>query len=346
MAKAGAVVLVVLYHVGRTGLSHLLPGSDSLVVAAWGGINEALLPVRMPLFFLASGILAAPAMARPWARLWRPRVVNLVWPFVLWGVIHALTAGLAHGGDDVPGQVLASLAAIPAGGTAYWYLAVLVVIFVLARLLRRAPAVLVVASVAALGVAPLVPAALSGTVGEAAAVNVGRVCYFAVWFLLGCFARPVVERVAALKPWPLVAASFVLYAGLAYLVYVRKLSAPPGVVLTVVGLAGAIAASVLLARSARVRRLAAYISRRTLAIYVVHPVLLTLAVAVVRTDDGTVLPLGSVAVDVVLAPVLTVALVWLAVLAYDISSRVWMGWLFAPPARRAAGGVRSTRRRA
>jgi len=333
LAKAAAIVLVVVYHVGGTGVSRLLPGADSWAVDGWRLVNSALLPVRMPLFFLASGVLAARALERGWSRLLRPRVGNLLWPFLLWSVVFAVVTGFAYAPQDPLGYTRENLAAIPVGGTAYWYLSVLVVLFVTARVLRRFGSSLLVLATVAAGLAPLVAPALADVLGDAAATNVARVCYFAVWYFIGCFGRPLVERVAGLAPWPLLAVAVPAYVGLVVLVYVRGTSVDLSAVMSLVGLTAALVASAWAARAGWVRRLARYLGARTLAIYVLHPILLNLLVVAAR-ESGWVAPHSPV-VALLLVPVLSIALTAAATGLYDLSGRIGLRWLFTLPGGRA-----------
>jgi uncharacterized membrane protein YcfT len=335
-AKAAAIVLVVLYHVGGTGISYLLPGAEGWGVDAWRLVNSALLPVRMPLFFLASGLLAARAVERDWSRLWRPRLGNLLWPFVLWSAVFAGVSGLAYAPEDPAAYTGGSLLAIPVGGTAYWYLATLVVFFVTARLLRAwAPTVLLISAVA-LGLAPHVAPVLTELVGPAGAANAARLCYFALWYFAGCFARGVVERIATANRVPLLPVAVVAFAALAYLVYVRDVSVP-STALSLTGLVAAVLASRWVSGFRPARRLSRYLAGRTLPIYVLHPVLINLLIIATR-PVGLPSWLAQPWATALLVPLLTVGLTWAAVAIYDAAGRARLGWLF-----RAPGGDRSRR---
>ncbi|NMA77488.1 MAG: acyltransferase family protein, partial [Actinomycetales bacterium] len=62
LVRAASIVLVVLYHVGAGAGYALLPKDSSSAGAWWSSVNLALAPVRMPLFFLVSGMLAVRAV--------------------------------------------------------------------------------------------------------------------------------------------------------------------------------------------------------------------------------------------------------------------------------------------
>lgn len=328
-AKAAAIILVVLYHVGGTGIAHLLPGAEGWGVNGWRLVNSALLPVRMPLFFLASGLLAARAVERDWSRLWRPRLGNLLWPFVLWSVAFAGVSGFAYAPDDPAQYARDNLLAIPVGGTAYWYLATLVVFFVIARLLRPwAPAVLLAATTA-LALAPQVAPVLAEHIGPAGAGNAARLCYFAIWYFVGCFARGIVERIAAADRTPLLPVAGVVFAGVAYLVYVRGVSVP-STALSIAGLVAAVLASRWVASLERARRLSRYLAGRTLPIYVLHPILINLLIIATRAV-GLPSWLEQPWAIALLVPLLTLALTWAAVVIHDAAGRARLGWLFSAP---------------
>lgn len=121
-AKSAAIILVVLYHVSVVGVSLLLQDADSAVLSFWREVSRMLLPVRMPLFFLTAGLLAVGAIHRPWKAVWRNRLANLIWPFLLWSMIFAAVSGFAYRPSAPESYFWENAAAIPFGGTAYWFL--------------------------------------------------------------------------------------------------------------------------------------------------------------------------------------------------------------------------------
>lgn len=323
IAKAGAILLVVVYHVGSNGLSYLTPGSNR-AEDVWATLNAVLIPVRMPLFFLVSGVLAVGAVQRPWSRVWRKRVADLVWPFALWTVLFAVPYALAYSEAGVTGTALeaASWALIAAG--AYWYLPALAVFFVVAWLLRRTPLLLLVLAVALWRGAPVIRSALGDEIDPDAVLTIYRWATFLVWFALGVTARPLIERIAHLPVYvSLVTAP--LYAVAAVLVYQFGWSLVPA--LNVLGIVTALILSAQLAKSARLVGLGRYLAKRTLPIYLIHPILLAILVGFL----GARVP-NSTAVSLVLVPVLVIAFTWLSVKGYDALTGP-AGWLFKLPQR-------------
>ncbi len=336
-AKAIAIVLVVLYHVGTTGMAWLMPGFSDRGTETWRLINEALTALRMPLFFLVSGLLAAGALARPWSALLRPRVAVLLWPFALWTLLFAVPYALYRGQQTVAESVLTAAWTIPLGGTGYWYLFVLVVFFAVCRALRRHGPALLLAGVALLALAPtlsaLVERALGDPVGGVVGDTVLRLATFFVWYAVGCFAPAVVARVAAGGAAPLAIAA----AGYLVLITLQLVGIATGAAtsaaLSIAGITTALIGSRLLARWQPARRLGRYLAARTLAIYVVHPVALaTLIWLVLRFSGGAGVP-PVIGAQWWLTPVLTVALVALSCLLYDVAMRSPLRVLFVPPGR-------------
>lgn len=87
-AKAIAVILVVLYHVAPTGLGWIMEDTNSARTYT-SLFSTRLSPVRMPLFFLISGLLSRRAIAREWASEIPKKVLNLFWVFFFWTLFYA-----------------------------------------------------------------------------------------------------------------------------------------------------------------------------------------------------------------------------------------------------------------
>src|SRR5687768_6628751 len=80
-AKGLSILLVVAHHavwfLQRSGQA------PAVVVAA----NEALASLRMPLFFLASGLFVAGPLAAPWRTVLHKRIAFFLYLFVLWTLL-------------------------------------------------------------------------------------------------------------------------------------------------------------------------------------------------------------------------------------------------------------------
>ena len=134
LVKAVSVLLVVFMHAsnlmfdiaGPTGVARLIQDFNHLVE-----------PMRMPVFFLVSGMLAASAVRRPWSASTN-RTLGMLYLYVLWMAMYLGFTALfgARTGDP--------LAAIVFAKSGYWYLYAMALFFIIARLLRNQPAWLVV----------------------------------------------------------------------------------------------------------------------------------------------------------------------------------------------------------
>lgn len=80
-AKGAAILLVVLSHAGQ--IAHLIGDFPSRLDA----VHHVFVNVRMPLFFLASGLLMSRLVERPWDELFRKRVIPMAWVLILWTLI-------------------------------------------------------------------------------------------------------------------------------------------------------------------------------------------------------------------------------------------------------------------
>lgn len=329
LAKAGAIVLVVLYHVGGTGMDRLFPASDAPASQLWTRVNDALLPVRMPLFFLTAGLLARRAVTRPWRVAARTKVLVLLWPYVLWSLAFAAFAGYAYSPADPGAYALDRLQAIPFAGTAYWFVAVLAVFFVAAKLLRRLPRTVLALTLVLAAVAPYLEPLIEESWPPLTTYAVARVIRYAFWYFLGCYAYSAVKRFSELDPWPLLLLGGSVAVALTFTAHTGGLERPLAFPLSVAGLTALVGASVIGVRSGHVRRLSRYVGARTLPTYLVHPVLVNLLVlaAVVSGSEWS----ASETLTAWLAPALTLACVVVSVLVYDLLMRTPARIVFQPP---------------
>ncbi|MGC5616672.1 acyltransferase family protein [Georgenia sp. Z1491] len=333
-AKAAAIILVVAYHLGGAGMDRLLPNPDGFGSVFWTRANDVLLPMRMPLFFLTAGLLAHRAVRRPWPVVARSRVLVLLWPYVLWSLAFASFAGFAYQPAAPEAYALDRLKAIPFAGTAYWFLAVLVVFFVTAKLLRRWPAVVLGLTLVLAATAPYLEPVIEESVPSLATYAVVRVARYAFWYFLGCYAFSAVKRLSELPPWPVLLIGGSAFTGLTAVALLAGLDRPLAFPLSVAGLAAAVGGSVLAVRSGRVRTVSRYIAGRTLPIYLVHPVLINLVVLAALLLGGPLPPNDALATW--LTPVLVAVSVAVSVVVYDAAMRTPLRVLFQPPERLTA----------
>lgn len=321
VAKGLCILLVVLWHQVTKVAIHS-PGTGP-VTDAWVMLNAQLLPLRIPLFFLVSGVFAARAVLDSDGGSWRRRATRLALLYVVWVLIQTAVLALtpdfdtAHASDGW--QLLAQLTVSP---TNLWYLLALAVYLVVGRLTRAVPTAVVlplafvVAAVAGAGVIP--------DLG-----NLWQLVQNVFFFLVGLRLRAIVERFAAV-PRPGVAAVLaVVYVGALALVSVLGIRLLPGVwpVLALIAVAFGVAVSVLVDRFAGVlARLLRWIGRRTLPIYVLHMMPLALLDAGLRATGWRTTPVVEA-----VGPIVLTALVIATCLAFHaLLVRVRLGALFDP----------------
>ncbi len=274
VARGMTILLVVLLHADLMleAVGDRAPWLHLLALA--------LFPLRMPLFFLAAGILAAGMLARPAGRVLTDRVGHYLWVWAVWtalgyGVVNALLApalnlpnigGLFEARTDPVAHLLTS-------SSWAWFLYALALFFAASLALRRLPP----AAILALALLLAVPGLLRW--GEGGGLGVIDRFYFYPYFVLGWLGaarfRAVVPR--RLAGWGACLALCGLWAvaTLAAHKLDRLQDLQARLLLSLVAVPAALSAAALVA--ARMRPLArplAVLGTSTLGIYLLHPWLL------------------------------------------------------------------------
>ncbi|MFZ5693618.1 MAG: acyltransferase family protein [Pseudomonadota bacterium] len=280
-AKGISIILVVMMH-------STLSSEAALHADGWmHPLVEFAKPFRIPAFFLIAGLFAAHAIGTEWRSFIDRKILHFVYFYILWLTIQFAFRGPVYAAD---GGVLEAvrqylLAFADPFGT-LWFIYLLPVFFLAARLVRGLPPMLVVVAAALLQSAhietgwTLIDEFAARFVYFYAGALAGQtIVAHADWFR----ARPL-ATVCGLAVWAIVTAACVS-AGL---------SAWPGISL-LLGFAGAaavIAVSVLLARAGLLGFIR-YCGQNSLVIYLAFflPMAVT-RIALVRTgivtDPGTV----------------------------------------------------------
>lgn len=349
LAKAVTILLIVVFHVSTWFVWDVVPESALFgAIEFWATISLALIPVRIPLFFLVSGFLAQQAVWRSWPELVRTRFVGLLWPFLLWGLLIVLPWSYRVNPAEPLANASTSIYALLLGGTHYWFLPTLVVVIALARALRRVPVIaLVVTAITSLAVTTNT-GILVEMMGPYLGINVSRWLDCAVWFMIGCFLPKVVGRVARMNAlWAVVGVA--VFVGLRSILVLDIEGIYPVVLaaLTLTGVASLVIASRFASASLSVSRFGAYFAARTLPIYVTHAFVLEVLAAgsAWARTQGWMLT-GGAAVEMLFVPVVVVAVTGASVALHSLSRRQGFAWLYAPPAPLLAWmGSRASERR-
>jgi uncharacterized membrane protein YcfT len=270
VAKGVCIILVVLWHVV---VKHYLRIDWHLgvpVPGLWGTLGEQLLPLRMPLFFVISGIFATNAINRPWRLVGRSRIAGFLYLYAIWLLIH--TVALAAAPDfptDRATSVVGLMAQLTISPSNLWYLYALALYFAFAKAVRRVPRSAVLAGAAALSA--ITAAGLLATAG-----NRGSLYQNLVFFLGGLYLRPYLERWVATATNRRLVLTFAGYATALALMAAAGAQRWIGVwfLVSITAVAFGLTAAAQVARWRTVSGPLATLGRRTLPVYVIHlPVL-------------------------------------------------------------------------
>ncbi|MCM5703339.1 acyltransferase family protein [Larsenimonas salina] len=151
-AKGACIVLVVFYHAVYF-MMDASPFQDTLAHTLWFKLMVALKPLRMPLFFLISGLLAHSAIvSRPWRITLKPRLAMMLWLYVLWVILRTVSAFLlvqfanpeyVPNAGTLPLTLDEQIETVLFGTNGVWYLYALAAYFVVFKALNRWAALVV-----------------------------------------------------------------------------------------------------------------------------------------------------------------------------------------------------------
>lgn len=298
VAKGLCIVLVVLWHV-VTKHAGEVRGAGA-VTDVWVTLNAQLLPLRIPLFFLVSGMFAAGVVTAADPRRWRWRAGGLALLYAVWVLIQTAALSLAPEFPTARAtdgwQLLAHLTVSP---TNLWYLLALAAYLAVGRLTRRLPTAVVLAG--AFAVAAVAGAGVLPDLG-----NLWQLVQNLLPFLVGLRLRGLVRGFAgAVSGWWMLGLG-VAYAAALTLVAVLGIRLWPGVwpLLALLAVGFGVALSVLLERyGGGAARLLRWLGRRTLPIYVLHMIPLALIDGALRAGGWSPVPVGEAVGPVVLTAV-------------------------------------------
>lgn len=321
-AKAISILLVVFYHVVPTGMGWLVEGT-STATEIGQEISRFFGRVRIPLFFLVSGILARNALKRSFSRSFRSRVLNYLWVFWLWTLLYVYPQSQGAG-QSYETPFLRMFGWLINLNGAYWFIPALVVFFILTKVTVRLPSWLVTSlAMLTVFIAPLVPE-FEGEFLSDIRLTLTRLMGYFIWYAIGSRGAEVLDWLTRNVKY------FGLPAAVLYIVgYVAADGQPlptiGSVGMTTLGLLAIVGLSQLLSLAHPIRRLSRYIAGRTLPIYLFHALIVALMIWFIPT----LAPLTS-AQAAVLISVWTLGLTAVACIFWDLL-RPWLPWLFAAP---------------
>ncbi|PMC76505.1 MULTISPECIES: acyltransferase [unclassified Brachybacterium] len=340
LGRGISILLVVLYHVAVGSGTALWALPEGPVARIWREANLALVPLRMPLFFLIAGLLAARAVRRPLRAVLRPRLLDLLWPYLLWSLLFWATGWLRYAPGEPLGFLRQEILGLLQLASPYWFIGVLPIFFLLGRWGQGRPRLLLSVALLFHLLAPAGQQLLREAGHSDLAYGIFQLTDNALWYLLGLVLhrqiRALAEgtrRRAALLGGTGLVGLFVLLALL--LVLPGKVPAWPvvrGIELaaSLAGLTAAVLLLPLLARSRGLRAFGALLGRRTLVIYLVHPIVLNLVVLLWR-QGGLAAQLAHPLVDLLLVPTVSAVAIITALGVEAMVQRTGPRWLLQAP---------------
>lgn len=239
-AKGICIILVVLLHTTYGVETNMGRGS-------WmGAVSDFAGPFRMPDFFLLSGLFLARTIDRNWRLFLDRKVLHFVYFYVLWVTIQfALKAPTFASEVGWDGVLRMYLFAYVQPFAMMWFIYLLPIFYVVTKLLRNVPPLLVFAGAAALEIAPV----------HTGSVVVDEFAWRYVYFFTGYALAPHIFAIAgSVQARPVVAAAALsVWAAINSTLVALGYAALPFVSL-VLGFAGAgavIAVAALLAKAQR-----------------------------------------------------------------------------------------------
>lgn len=273
VAKGLTMLLVVLAHVVGKHYLRLEWTIDAPIRGAWREVSDVFLPLRMPLFFLLSGFLAASTLTRPVRSALLRRVAKPYLLYLVWFAINAVV--LVGFGFTEPEGLLVSPAGLVRSlvfpVTTLWYMLALAAFFLVALAVRGLGALLPIAAALALSVAVHAEAIiLPAWTGMTPSMLV-----YCFAFLGGALAPGMVRRLAELGMRTPLWLPITAYAVVATAFRLGGARVPGLATLgAALGAGLGVMISVRLADWDAIAGALAFVGRRTLPIFVLHvPVL-------------------------------------------------------------------------
>lgn len=149
-AKGICIILVVMMH-------STLGVEKAAGQLSWlNGFIEWARPFRMPDFFLISGLFLASRINKPWREYADSKVIHFLYFYILWMNIQFLTkaAGL-YADAGLAGVIQGYLMGYVQPYGTLWFIYILAIFFVVTKLVKTVPPLLVFAAAALLEMAPI-----------------------------------------------------------------------------------------------------------------------------------------------------------------------------------------------
>jgi surface polysaccharide O-acyltransferase-like enzyme len=321
VAKAACILFVVMMHSGDHILALPWAHKDQLT-SGWMMVNGFIRPIRMPLFFLVSGLLASSSMLDPRPDTENNRLVRPIYLYAVWGVIYQLLIPLKANPTWFLPSINNSFLLIAMLMVTSWYLAALAIYYLFTKITLQLPLALVLVLAAGLSVL--------GTIYEPSlAGNQPKVLRCVIFFVAGVRMKDAllafVETGTAKRALMLGACYSV---GSVIGLKEHKFLLPVDMVAVAFG---ATLCGLAARRFAALAAPATWLARRTLPIYLIHFLLLPVLADAMATWAGPVLQIFWVgaAYPILAVPVIVAG----SLAAQAVLLRLSASWLFELPWR-------------
>ncbi len=272
--KGTAIILIVAYH---TTLFLTSIGFDA---AGIGRVKVVLELFPMPAFFLITGVFHARVGSWSLAEVWKRRLRQYLYLYVLWSVIRFVFYLIApnvrsDGAGSTATDPLALLGILIWPINSYWFIYSLFVFTLVLWLFRKAPPWVLLAIAFVLSVLS------SSGILDARNVGINRMTEYLIFFTIGAyFNRRIFASVDGMRVWKaaLLVAGFVGFS--AVVTFVPVLHRIPGTAFVgqILAIATGFALAFYLVRLAFLKWVV-YVGLRTLNIYLVHVFVIAVVVA-------------------------------------------------------------------
>jgi uncharacterized membrane protein YcfT len=320
LAKAACIILVILYHAGKiteaSGWVH-----QAEISGAWNAFSTFLQPIRMPTFFLISGVLTSRSIISPSADTVSKRLIKPVYLYVLWGAIFVAIVPAYPHTNQIGFGVLTRVQVVCLGLSPAWYLMALGAYYCAAAITRewRLDFLLLVCAALSVVGSLLQPSTLNHI------SNIARCAFF---FIVGVRMKEAVLVFAANPSVRLLVLTGVLWmVGSTLCVMLGDFLLPVDMVaaafaIQAVALAGA--------RWQILHRPARWLAQRTLQIYLLHFLMLACFGHFLKSSLSPTV-LGSFWLGLVAPLVATAFALSASLIIGDLMRRHRLGWMFALP---------------
>ena len=319
--KGTAIILIVAYH---TTLFLTSIGFDA---AGIGRLKVVLELFPMPAFFLITGVFHARLGQWTFAELWKRRLRQYLYLYVLWSVIRFVFYLVApnvrsDGAGTTATNPLALLGILIWPISSYWFIYALFVFTLVLWLFRKAPPWVLLAIAVVLSVLS------SSGILDARNVGINRMTEYLIFFTLGAyFNRRIFASVDGMRPWKAIAltAGFVGFAGIVTLLPILQRIPGTALIGQLLAIATGFALAYYLVHLVFLKWVV-YIGLRTLNIYLVHVFVIAILVFPLTFLPGLDDLPGR---GLLLIGVLTTLVILLSILITRYLTRV--SWLFVYP---------------